>query len=152
MIDDFHPSTTIISETAKGKKRKIGHSKRCSFNDDDYNDKFNNNNKINNDKKKKKDGINSRKKDLNTYDTTNTTSIVSLSASSSSSSSVYSLFPASLHSTIAFFKNQKIGGRIIRKNNIKNHHLKSTHHDDNDIDNMIIIIMNSHLYKKKIYK
>lgn len=88
---EFNPSTKIISETAKGKKRKIGHSKRCSFQGDDNN----NENNISNYNYKKR---NEKK--------------------TSSPSTVYS----NLHddncllSTIAFFKNQKYGNRMIRKN------------------------------------
>lgn len=110
---EFNPSTKIISETAKGKKRKIGHSKRCSFQGDDNN----NDNSISNYNNKKR---NEKK--------------------TSSPSTMYSTLHTDnncLHSTIAFFKNQKYGNRMIRKNSNSILHHKDVHYhnvngDDDD--------------------
>jgi len=105
---EFNPSTKIISETAKGKKRKIGHSKRCSFQGDDNNNDISNyNNKKRNEKK------------------------------TSSPSTMYSTLHTDnncLHSTIAFFKNQKYGNRMIRKNSNSILHHKDVHYNNVDVD------------------
>ena len=106
---EFNPSTKIISETAKGKKRKIGHSKRCSFQGDDNN----NENSISNNYKKR----NEKK--------------------TSSPSTMYSNLHTDyncLHSTIAFFKNQKYGNRMIRKNSNSILYHKDVHYHNVDGD------------------
>jgi hypothetical protein len=116
---EFNPSTKIISETAKGKKRKIGHSKRCSFQGDDHNN--NDNNSISN------------------YNNTKRNEKKMSSPSTIYSNCLHSTDNNCLHSTIAFFKNQKYGNRLIRKNSnsILNHkdvHYYNVDGDDDDDD------------------